>query len=85
MGIGISTTIQNPMSIGIDMDMTFENEYEYGYSSTRFEPTLYLSLATKDRVANQGKYPNSIQEKGFFAFLVFVFFPLLLRIPDFVF
>lgn len=38
--MGMGTTIQNLMSMGMDMGMTFENVYEYWNSSTRPEPVL---------------------------------------------
>jgi len=35
MGMGMGTTMQNPMGIDMGMGMTFENGYGCGYSSTR--------------------------------------------------
>jgi len=38
MGMDMGVSFQYPMDMSTDMGVIFENEYEYGYSSTRPEP-----------------------------------------------
>ena len=44
MGIGMRIDFENPMDIGMNMGMTFENKYGWGYSYTRPELASRSSL-----------------------------------------